>query len=857
MIGRSGRDVRRSPNRRRRGGRAFWLALAVVGLLGASGGQAAAAGGGASAAGADRVKAIVRFDAKPGAAATRAVEAAGGTVRKKLGLVNGLAIELPRGRLNALAHAPHVTGVELDARITALEPAPVTAAATGDLEYDNAWGVEHIGSKTAHDAGFRGQGVRVAIIDTGIDYIHDDPLDTPYVVDPEFNAEYRGGYDFVNNDADPYDDNGHGTHVAGILAAEHNGYLVVGVAPLVDLYALKILDSQGSGDESNLILALQWAVDNNIDVVNMSLGTHDVVPALQIAVQNAAAAGVLMVAASGNTVTLTELFLGCPVTYPAAYPEVLSTTFTNPADALTGYSCTGPEIDFAAPGDNIISTVPVGSCMFCTPYGYAAESGTSMASPHLAGTVALLLSAGITDQGPPGLFDDVKNQLCATATVGWGVQTLFGNTPIPPSDPRYPQYFGCGVINAGAAVLGLVPPPPPNHAPVANADDINVTEDTPTDLAVLANDTDADGDSLTVTSATDSPHGQTSVNPDSTIHYVPDPNFFGDDSFGYTVSDGHGGTATTSVKVRVQAVPDPPVAVDDTATTAEDTAVDVAVLANDTDADGDSLTVTAVSGAVKGTATINPDGTVHFVPTPNANGSGSFDYTVSDGHGGTDVGSVVVTIQAVNDPPIALNDSGTTTQGVAVTLNVLANDTDIDSATLTVASVSDPPHGTAVANADGTIRYTPDPGYSGPDAFGYTASDGSAISNVATVSITVAPPPPTNPFHVGDLDGAGVISGKTWTARVTIRVENASHAALSNAVVTGSWSNGASGSANCRTGTAGTCTVQVAKLSRATVGSVTFTVTNVTRTGGTYTPASNHDPDGDSNGTTISVLRPA
>ncbi|HLO35817.1 MAG TPA: S8 family serine peptidase, partial [Candidatus Deferrimicrobium sp.] len=512
MVEFSGGPVRarRSDGRRRaHAGRIIGLVIAVVGLLGSSVGPAAAAAG--ASADKELVHAIVRFDARPGAAAKRAVEDAGGRVRHNLDLINGFAIELPRGRMAALARAPHVKGVELDARIAAFEP-QAAPAPTGDLEYDNAWGVTRIGSKSAHDAGIRGQGVKVAVIDTGIDYIHDDPDDNPYVVDPEFNSNYRGGYDFVNNDNDPMDDNGHGTHVAGILAAEKNGYLVVGVAPAVDLYALKILDADGNGSESNLILALQWAVDHDIDVVNMSLGTHDVVPALQVAVENAAAAGLLMVAASGNTVTLTELFLGCPVAYPGAYPEVLSTTFTNVDDALTGLSCTGPEVDFAAPGDNIFSPVPTGTCMLCSPLGYAAESGTSMASPHLAGSVALLLSAGITDQGTAGLFDDVKARLCATTTVGYGVEGIFGgSTPIPTTDPRYPEYFGCGVVNAGQAVADLNPPPT-NNPPVATPDDINVTEDTPTDLAVLANDTDPDGDALTVISATQAAHGTTSIN---------------------------------------------------------------------------------------------------------------------------------------------------------------------------------------------------------------------------------------------------------------------------------------------------------------------------------------------------------
>ncbi|MFL5770340.1 MAG: S8 family serine peptidase, partial [Chloroflexota bacterium] len=417
----------------------------------------------ASAAGPDpsvKVKSIVIFNGAPGKAAERTIEKVGGKVRAKLSLVNGLSAFIPRGQLKQLAKEPGVQSVQLDGKLEAFDH----NVPTGDHEYDDAWGVHHIGAAAVHAAGDTGAGVKVAIIDTGIDYIHDDPDDTPYVVDPEFLHNYKGGHDFVNNDDDPMDDNGHGTHVAGILAAEKNDYLVVGAAPDADLYALKILDANGNGDESNLILALQWAVAHDIDVVNMSLGTHTNLAAMQTAVENAAAAGVLLVAASGNINPLSfqEILFGCPVAYPAAYPQVLSTTFTNGNNALTGWSCTGPEVDFASPGDNITSTVPTGSCLLCSPLGYAAESGTSMASPHLAGTVALLLAAGITDAGAPGLFDDVKNQLCAHADVGFGVNS----TPIPQNDARYPRYFGCGVLNADGAVLPLIPPTP-NTQPVA------------------------------------------------------------------------------------------------------------------------------------------------------------------------------------------------------------------------------------------------------------------------------------------------------------------------------------------------------------------------------------------------------
>src|SRR5215208_5914154 len=161
----------------------FGVLAALVGALSAPATVAAAPATKASA------HVIVVFDTPPGRAADRAVAALGGKVRQRLGLINGLAVELPAAAVARLAVAPGVARVEPDHPLVAFDHGPDTR----DLEYENAWGVEHIGSKPVHDAGIRGSGVKVAVIDTGIDYIHDDPDDDPYVVDPEFNSNYHAG----------------------------------------------------------------------------------------------------------------------------------------------------------------------------------------------------------------------------------------------------------------------------------------------------------------------------------------------------------------------------------------------------------------------------------------------------------------------------------------------------------------------------------------------------------------------------------------------------------------------------------------------------------------------------------------
>ncbi|MBW8906223.1 MAG: tandem-95 repeat protein [Betaproteobacteria bacterium] len=304
---------------------------------------------------------------------------------------------------------------------------------------------------------------------------------------------------------------------------------------------------------------------------------------------------------------------------------------------------------------------------------------------------------------------------------------------------------------------------PVNDAPVANADSATVAEDGTVNVAVLGNDTDADGDTLTVTAVTQAAHGAVVINPDKTVKYTPAANYNGSDSFTYTVSDGNGGTATGTVTVTITAVNDAPVANADSATVAEDGTVNVAVLGNDTDADGDTLSVASVTQGAHGTVTINPDKTVKYIPAANYNGSDSFMYTASDGNGGTATGTVTITVTPVNDAPVANADSATVAEDGTVNVAVLGNDTDVDGDTLSVASVTQGAHGTVTINPDKTVKYTPAANYNGSDSFMYTASDGNGGTATGTVTITVTP---VNDAPVANADSATVAEDGTINVAV-------------------------------------------------------------------------------------------
>ncbi|MFN4764668.1 Ig-like domain-containing protein, partial [Gillisia sp. Q332] len=186
-------------------------------------------------------------------------------------------------------------------------------------------------------------------------------------------------------------------------------------------------------------------------------------------------------------------------------------------------------------------------------------------------------------------------------------------------------------------------------------------------------------------------------------------------SFDFNVSDGTLSSAptTNTITINVTPVNDAPVAVDDTATTDEDTAVNINVLANDTDVDGDTLTVTQTTAPTNGSVVINTDYTITYTPDANFNGTDTFTYTITDGNGGTDTATVTVTVNPINDAPVAVDDTATTDEDTAVTVSVLTNDTDVDGDTLTVTETTAPSNGSVVINGDGTITYTPNENFNG------------------------------------------------------------------------------------------------------------------------------------------------
>ena len=282
-----------------------------------------------------------------------------------------------------------------------------------------------------------------------------------------------------------------------------------------------------------------------------------------------------------------------------------------------------------------------------------------------------------------------------------------------------------------------------NDAPVA-ADDTGATnEDTLIDLEVLVNDSDVEGDELTVSEVTQPPHGTAQIiNGGSQVRYTPALNYNGLDTFAYVVSDGFL-TDTATVDVTVLPVNDAPVAYGDVYTVTEDTALNVTqpgVLANDVDIDGDALSAALENAPAHGDVTVNPNGSFLYTPDQNYNGPDSFTYRASDGSLSSAPATVQINVTPVNDPPIAVDDVYNTTEDATLIISapgVLGNDQEVDGDPLTAALASLPAHGSVSFLEDGSFEYTPEHNFDGSDSFTYTALDDHGGADTGTVTIVV------------------------------------------------------------------------------------------------------------------------
>lgn len=359
---------------------------------------------------------------KPQASMTEAEQAcvkSGAKIKHRLSKLNMLVLEVPKSAgtsaIPVITKLPQVQSVGRDFYTQVIRPASdqSNAMVTGQTL---PWGIDAVEADQVLAQGlYSGAGVRVAVVDSGIDLTH-----------PDLAANIKGGVNVLDSSKSYDDDNGHGTHVAGIIGAENNTIGVVGVAPGADLYAVKILNAEGWCYLGDIFAGLEWCVVNNMQIVNMSFG----VDRANLAPYNNALYnevikivynyGLVLIAAAGNDSNKA-------VIAPAGFDQVIAVSAMDSTYHITSWSARGQEIDFIAPGRLVYSTVPED----LYPAGYATWNGTSMATPHVAGAAALLL------QHYPWLTPaQVKARLAASAT----------NLNLPVTEQ------GAGLVNAFNAV---------------------------------------------------------------------------------------------------------------------------------------------------------------------------------------------------------------------------------------------------------------------------------------------------------------------------------------------------------------------------------------------------------------------
>lgn len=338
-------------------------ALKVIG--GTAGGFAAT---GIAVADEGSVRANVGYDSTAGRAAV--VQVADEVIYEFA--FDALTIKASEEAIDTLSAVPDIRYAERDSKLYT-------------LEQTLPWGIDRVDAEVAHTNGDTGSGADIAIIDTGIDQFHEDLADNLGE-----GVAFLGGTQSNNWQ----DDNGHGTHCAGIADAIDNSIGVVGVSTDATLHAVKVMQAVGAGLTSDIAKGIEWTADQGYDVGSLSLGGGDS-DTLREACQYADDNGVFLSAAAGNSGPCEDC-----VSYPAAYEECVAVSATAQDDSLAGFSSTGPEVELAAPGEAIFSTY-VGN-------SYATLDGTSMACPHVSGAAGQLMANGDSNT-------EARNQLNPTA----------------------------------------------------------------------------------------------------------------------------------------------------------------------------------------------------------------------------------------------------------------------------------------------------------------------------------------------------------------------------------------------------------------------------------------------------------
>ena len=326
-----------------------------------------------------------------------------------------VTVSLTNDEIRALRRNPNVAMVEDDGFCYTLpvqnlvfegQPSPqaeTVPVGVSQIKAPPAWGCS------------RGKGIKVAILDTGIDWTH-----------PDLAPNYKGSVSFVPGET-AMDGNSHGSHCAGTIGAPINGVGVVGVAPEASLYAVKVLSNAGSGQWSWLIAGLNWCIQNKMHIASMSLGGGGAPTALETMCNAAFGAGVLLVAAAGNA----GPGMGT-VGFPGKYKNVIAVSAIDSSNVIAPFSSRGPEVEICAPGVNVLSTVPGG--------GYGNKSGTSMACPHVSGAAAVVW-------GSHRFANNVQ------------IWNLLGSTADNFGPPGWDPEYGYGRVDVDQAAEALVPPP--------------------------------------------------------------------------------------------------------------------------------------------------------------------------------------------------------------------------------------------------------------------------------------------------------------------------------------------------------------------------------------------------------------